>query len=172
MRIGSLFFRVFFGLIAVAAAFGLTSLLGGGDASASTSCTANNNQRVEHKNGESNCIANAGPGSTASAKDTTNSGAALAVATTGGSAKAENNGTDSSALASGIYGGHGYAYTFGSHSTSVAQGRHGGTAVAVTGGAGGAFATSDGVACLGSMAATYDTATGRGCFKWGEIYLR
>lgn len=172
MRIGLWFFRVFFGLVAIAAAFGLTSLLGGGDASASTSCAARDNQRVERQSGDSHCIANAGPGSTASAKDTTNSGAALAVSTTGGSATAENNGAQSSALASGIYGGHGYSYTMGPYSTAVAQGRHGGTTIAVSGAAGGAFATGDGVACLGSMAATYDSSTGRGCFRWGSVYLR
>ncbi|MGI6795181.1 MULTISPECIES: DUF6764 family protein [Gordonia] len=166
-----MFFRVVFGIAAVAAAFGLTSLLGGGHAAASTNCTANDNQRVERANGQSHCIANAGPGSRASAQDTTNNGAALAVATTGGTATAQNNGVNSSALASGIHRGNGYAYTMGPYSTSVAQGRSGGTTVAVSGAAGGAFATGDGVACLGSMAATYDTTTGRGCFRWGELYV-
>ncbi|EGD53847.1 DUF6764 family protein [Gordonia neofelifaecis] len=171
MRFGSWFIRVFFGSVAVAAAFGLTSLAGGGDAGAATHCSADNNQRVERANGQSHCIANAGPGSRATAEDSTNNGAALAVATTRGTATAQNNGVNSSALASGIYGGNGYAYTMGPYSTSVAQGRNSGTTVAVSGAAGGAFATSDGVACLGSMAATYDSTTGRGCFRWGEIYL-
>ncbi|ALG83590.1 DUF6764 family protein [Gordonia phthalatica] len=172
MRLRSLSVRVLFGLVAIAAAFGMATLLGGGDAGAATKCTANNNQRVEHVNGKSHCVANAGPGSKASAKDNTNNGAALAVSTTGGTATAENNGNNSAALASGIYGGHGYAYSQGPYSTAVAQGRHGGTTIAISGAAGGAFATGDGVACLGSMAAAYDSTTGRSCLKWGGVNLR
>ncbi|MBM7368023.1 DUF6764 family protein [Gordonia hydrophobica] len=172
MRLGPLSVRVLFGLIAVAAAFGMTSLLGGGEASAATHCTANNNQRVEHEQGRSHCVANAGPGSQATARDNTNNGAALAVATTRGTATAENNGNNSAALASGIYGGHGYAYSQGPYSTAVAQGRHGGTTIAVSGAAGGAYATGDGVACLGSQAVAYDSTSGRGCLRWGSINLR
>ena len=172
MRLRSLFVRVLFGLVAIAAAFGMSSLMGGGVASASANCSADNNQRVERVNGKSHCVANAGPGSKASAKDNTSNGAALAVATTGGTATAENNGYNSAALASGIYRGHGYAYSQGPYSTAVAQGRHGGTTVAISGAAGGAYATGDGVACLGSMAVAYDSTSGRSCLKWGGINLR
>ncbi|NLG45221.1 DUF6764 family protein [Gordonia sp. (in: high G+C Gram-positive bacteria)] len=163
--------RALLGLIAVAAVFGMSAMLGGGEASAGTNCSAANNQRVEHSKGDSTCIANAGPRSRATARDKTNSGAALAVATTGGTATAENSGNNSSAVASGVNGGHGYAYSVGPHSSAVAQGRNGGTTIAVSGAAGGAFSTNDGVACLGSMAATYNTSTGRGCAKWGGLSI-
>nr|WP_246372551.1 DUF6764 family protein [Gordonia humi] len=147
------------------------ALFGGGHAAADTTCSATDNNRVEHADGLSHCIANAGPGSRADARDTSNSGVATAVATQRGAATSINLQPWSEALSSGVHGGSGYAISTGPRSTSIAMARDGGTSIAIGGWGGQAYAGPAGAVCAGGFGAAYDSTTGQYCVKSGSLDL-
>ncbi|MCF8603323.1 hypothetical protein L5I01_08110 [Gordonia sp. HY442] len=171
MRIfkGSNGIRVLFAGIAGGAAIGAMALFGGGTASADTTCSAADNNRVERADGLSHCIANAGPGSRADARDTSDSGVATAVSTQHGTATSVNLQPQSQALSSGVRGGDAYSFSTGPRSTSISMARDGGTSVAVGGWGGQAYAGPEGAVCAGGFGAAYDSNTGQYCVKSGSI---
>lgn len=161
--------RVLIAGLAGGAAIGVMALLGGGTAAADTSCSAADNNRIERADGLSHCIANAGPGSRADARDTSDSGIATSVATQRGNATSINLQPGSQALSSGVRGGNAYSFSTGPKSTSISMARNGGTSVAIGGWGGQAYAGPEGALCAGGFGAAYDSNTGQYCVKSGSL---